>query len=235
MKFMTVCVGLLLVALVLGTGCADMQSIQDKPSIGDPWKGFNKAMFSFNDTLYFWVVEPVASGWDWVLPDTVQRRLSYFFDNLDMPRRAVNATLQGDAFGGLVEVTRFGINTTIGFIGFWDPAGAWGLRPRKEDFGQTLAVWGTASGPYLVLPALGPSSVRDALGKIPDAVLSLSILIPGAGLVERINTVSLHLGEYEQFKQDSLAPYVAMRNAWYQHRVHNILNKAKQGAAPPAQ
>lgn len=228
------CIGVLAVALLAGAGCANLTTEDGRPRIGDPIRGFNEAMFTVNDKLHLWVVEPVGTGWASVIPKNARLRVRDFFNNLDMPRRMLNAFLQGDLRGGGVELARFGINTTVGVLGLWDFATRWDFLQRDEDFGQTFAVWGSGPGPYLVIPLVGPSSVRDGLGKVLDMACTISVVIPGASVLDRVNHVSLHLGEYEAFKDDALDPYVAMRNAWFQNRLHLIRNEAAdRGDMPP--
>lgn len=131
----------------------------------DPWESFNRSIFVFNDTADRWVLKPVAVGYTKVTPDPVERGVSNFFSNLAEVRNVLNDLLQwkwgqaGNDFGRLL------VNSTLGVAGFFDVARHMSLpRSEGEDFGQTLAVWGVGQGPYLVLPFLGPSNVRDTVG-----------------------------------------------------------------------
>ncbi len=139
----------------------------DPPAAGsedDPWEPFNRGVFWFNDQLDGYVVEPVARGWDFVMPKDVQTWIDNFFDNVHAPIDGVNALLQGKPRDAGVAFGRFLFNSTVGFAGFFDPAASeLGLDEVREDFGQTLAVWGLGSGPYLVLP----SSARRRPGRPP--------------------------------------------------------------------
>ena len=110
------------------------------------------------------LLEPVATGWDVVVPDPAQRGIANFFANAATPRRIANDLLQGKLDKAGDDFGRFAINTTFGLLGFFDPAGAEGIAPGDEDFGQTLGVWGMPEGPYLAPPLLGPSSPRDTAG-----------------------------------------------------------------------
>lgn len=209
------------------SGCAGPERYDVGRGISDPFVGCNQSMFSFNDRLYFWVLRPVSQGYGWVLPEYARIRIRNLFFNLGMPGRALNSALQANFTGAGVEVGRFAVNTTVGVLGLWDPASSWGMEPQIEDFGQTLAVWGVASGPYCVLPVLGPMSVRDMFCKIPDLLLWPPLYIPGGLFFDRVNSTSLRIGEYEAFKEDALDPYSAMRNAWYQNRVHLISDRGR--------
>lgn len=145
----------LVVALVQGcaaTGHAD----------GDPWEGFNRGTFAFNDSLDRHVLKPVAQGYVNVTPSFVREGVSNFFGNIADAWTGVNQLLQGKPREAISDVGRVIMNTTLGVLGLWDVASAAGVDKHQEDFGQTLGVWGVPSGPYLVLPFFGPSSARDA-------------------------------------------------------------------------
>src|SRR5205807_1777524 len=132
----------------------------------DPWQHFNEKMFSFNhDVFDRRLLKPIAKGWNKALPDVGKRGLDRAFDNLGMPRRLVNNLLQGRFRGAGREVARFGVNTTIGVVGFLDVAKAQlHIDSSDADTGQTLGVYGWGPGPYLVLPSLQPLTVRDGIG-----------------------------------------------------------------------
>ena len=139
---------------VLLAGCAG-------PNPRDPYEGFNRAMFSFNDTVDTYALKPAATAYKNVLPSFVQTGVNNFFGNLADAWSAVNNLLQGNGQAGMSDVSRFALNSTLGIVGLFDIASEAGLQKHKEDFGQTLGVWGVPSGPYLMLPLLGPSTVRD--------------------------------------------------------------------------
>jgi phospholipid-binding lipoprotein MlaA len=132
----------------------------------DPLQGFNRAMQSFNDTADRWVLKPVAKGYRAVVPSPLRRGISDFYSNLSYPLVAVNQFLQGKPGLGFSDIGRFVMNSTLGILGFFDPATDAGLKAHDEDFGQTFGKWGIASGPYLVLPLLGPSDFRDGTGSL---------------------------------------------------------------------
>lgn len=191
----------------------------------DPLRFYNHAMFRINDRLYFWLLKPAATGYAKVIPEPGRIALGNFFNNIGFPVRLVGAVLQGKFKGAGTECARFGINTTIGLLGFRDPAREkWKLQPCREDFGQTLAVYGCHAGPPLELPLLGPSNLRDFIGMIPDFFLDpvtyihpwyVSSAVRAGDIVNRL---SLHPGEYESLIHDALDPYTAVRNAYKQYR-----------------
>ena len=197
--------------------------------VDDPLEPFNRLMFGFNDTLYFWIVKPVAGTYKAVVPEPARTGVRNFFQNLTTPVRYVNCLLQGKGDGADTELRRFLVNTTEGILGFGDPArDKYELEPVQEDLGQTLAVHGMDDGFYIVWPFFGPSNVRDSLGKVGDMFLNpvryvepteTSIYI-SAG--KGINEGSFYIGEYEDFKAAALEPYIAMREAYIQYRDKQI-------------
>jgi phospholipid-binding lipoprotein MlaA len=152
----------LLLAALLTAGCATLP-----PNVGqdprDPWEKYNRNVFAFNEGFDAAILKPVAEVWA-KLPDGVRECFSNAFFNLRGPSTAINNALQGKPEEAVSDVGRFLVNTTFGLAGCFDPASDLGLEKHREDFGQTLGVWGFGPGPYLVLPILGPSSVRDATG-----------------------------------------------------------------------
>ncbi|HEX5606141.1 MAG TPA: VacJ family lipoprotein, partial [Candidatus Binatia bacterium] len=140
----------------------------------DPFEGFNEKMFWFNrEVLDRYVLKPIATGWDFILPDPVQRGVHNFFDNLAVVRRVVNNSLQLKFNGAATELARFTINSTVGVVGFFDVAkDAFGIEQRDEDTGQTFGVWGAGPGPYLVLPFLPPLTIRDGIGYAFDVAMT---------------------------------------------------------------
>ncbi|HLQ23079.1 MAG TPA: VacJ family lipoprotein [Gemmatimonadales bacterium] len=144
----------------------------DVEDIYDPWESFNEKMFDFNIKLDRYVLKPVARVWKTVIPEPFQVMISNGFDNIRFAPRFINNVLQGKVGGATREMSRFLINSTAGIGGLFDPAkDYWGIRPSSEDFGQTLGVWGSGPGPYLVLPALPPMTVRDGIGMGVDMLM----------------------------------------------------------------
>ncbi len=196
----------------------------------DPWEGFNEKMFWFNrEVLDRYVLKPVATAWDFLLPDPVQRGVHNFFDNLNVVRRVVNNGLQAKPMGAATELARFTINSTIGLVGFFDVAKeGFGIEQRDEDTGQTFGVWGAGPGPYLILPLLPPLTVRDGIGYAFDAAMTpYSYFIPWWGSVAGtgtsvVNERSLNLDRFERVTESTVDLYGAVRNAYLQRRAAAI-------------
>ena len=152
-----------LATVIVMTGCA---STHNNPA--DPFEGFNRAVFKFNDGVDRVALKPAATVYREVLPSFVQTGVGNFFGNLSDVWTSVNNFLQGNIESGLNDMMRVVVNSTFGFGGLLDIGSEAGLQKHKEDFGQTLGVWGFKSGPYVVLPLLGSSTVRDAIGMPVD-------------------------------------------------------------------
>jgi phospholipid-binding lipoprotein MlaA len=203
--------------------------------IPDPLEPMNRAFFKFNDKLYFWVLKPVASGYKAIVPEDARIGVRNFFSNLSTPVRLVNCLLQAKFKGAGNEVFRFLLNSTFGLAGFLDLAKRdFNVEKEDRDFGQTLGVWGMGPSFYLNWPILGPSSPRDTIGFIGDLAFDprtyvfnapWNYVAAGAKPMEAINNTSFTIGEYEDFKKAALDPYVAMRNAYFQHREQKIRNR----------
>ena len=142
----------------------------EQVTIADPWEPFNRAMFNFNDRLYFGVLKPVAEAYRAIVPEPSRVSVGNFFSNLRSPIRFVNCLLQANVIGAATELFRFMLNITIGLAGLFDAAGSEeiGLLRQDEDFGQTLGFYGIGHGFYIVWPFLGPSSPRDTVGMAGD-------------------------------------------------------------------
>jgi phospholipid-binding lipoprotein MlaA len=193
--------------------------------VADPLEPWNRAMFVFNDKCYFWVLKPVAQGYKVVMPELFRRGIKNFFYNLGMPVRLVNCVLQGKGRGAAGEGGRFLYNTTVGVLGFGNPAAKYPfLNPDAEDFGQTLGKYGIGHGIYIVWPLLGPSSIRDTVGFGGDYFLTPTTYVEpmparvGISGGEKINQVSFQIGDYETFKAAALEPYTSARDAYIQYR-----------------
>ncbi|MDX9788680.1 MAG: VacJ family lipoprotein [Desulfobacterales bacterium] len=193
--------------------------------VADPLEPWNRAMFVFNDKAYFWVLKPVAQGYKAVMPTFFRECIGNFFNNLKTPVRLANCILQAKAEASVCELGRFLCNTTVGVLGFGNPARKYPkLNPDEEDFGQTLGRYGIGHGIYLVWPLLGPSSLRDTVGFGGDRFLKpLTYLEPwevalAANVVDKINRTSLVIGDYEAFKDSAFEPYSAARDAYLQYR-----------------
>lgn len=150
------------------------QAVADSTEITqDPWEGFNRKVFVFNDTLDTYALKPVAKGYRAVTPDPVEDGISRMFSNLGEIVNVLNDVLQGKFGQAGNDTGRFLVNTTIGLVGFFDVADDLGLPKNDgEDFGQTLGVWGVGEGPFLMLPLFGPSTLRDGPARIVDQLVN---------------------------------------------------------------
>lgn len=201
----------------------------EEVTIADPIEPLNRAVFQFNDKLYFWVLKPVAQGYNFVVPEPVRISVRNFFQNVKMPIRFVNTLLQGKFKGACTELARFGLNTTIGVAGFFDVAKSkFDLNAYDEDFGQTLGFYGVGGLMYIVWPIMGPSTMRDSVGMAGDSFLNpISYIAPfpvslGVKTYEQINKTSLELGTYEDIIAASVEPYIGVRDGYIQHRKKQI-------------
>lgn len=209
----------------------------ESPQIADPLAPFNKAMFTFNDRLYFWVMKPVAQGYSYVLPQLVRTSFRNVYDNMKAPGRAINNALQLRFKRSGVELVRFVFNSVVGVAGVYDASSKFlNLAKQDADFGQTLGRYGVGNGFYLVLPFLGPYSARDAVGYAGDVMLHPMTYVSyyyltfleatGLYVHDKVNDTSLRIGDYESFKQAAIDPYIALRDAYAQYR-HKIVEDAK--------
>jgi phospholipid-binding lipoprotein MlaA len=197
----------------------------------DPLEIINRGTFWFNDKLYFYLLKPVAKGYRWIMPEPLMLGIGNFFSNLTSPVRIINAGLQGKFADAGNELTRFGVNTTIGIGGLFDTAkDHFNLKKKEEDTGQTLGYYGIGPGPYLVLPFFGPSSFRDGIGLLADARLTATYYLWedrdfwAAVALYAINTIALDKDTYEGVKKDALDPYLFVRDAWTQYRQNKVEN-----------
>jgi phospholipid-binding lipoprotein MlaA len=209
----------------------DEDPLSEKPpvQVADPIEPVNRAIFVFNDRLYFWLLKPVARGYAFVVPEFLRVGIRNALTNLAMPVRLVNNLLQGKVKGAGRELARFTINSTIGMAGLIDTAtDNWGIPASQEDTGQTLGTYGLGHGAYLVLPFFGPSSLRDAVGLGGDTLLNpLWYLVDfrtGAEIRagKAVNDTSLQIGEYEDIKAAAIDPYLAVRDGYIQYRAGQV-------------
>jgi phospholipid-binding lipoprotein MlaA len=210
-----------------------------KGEIADPLEPFNRAMYHFNDKLYFWLLKPVAQGYRKVVPEVARIGVSNFFTNLGFPVRFVNSLLQADFNGATTELGRFLLNTLCGMGGLFDPASheEINLAIQERDLGQTLGSYGLGQGLFIVWPVLGPSSPRDTVGMVGDLFLHPMTYLNNpwyAGTAARgyakVNDTSLNIGDYESLKEAAIDPYVAIRDAYVQYRLKKVNRKG--GNAP---
>jgi phospholipid-binding lipoprotein MlaA len=220
-------VAVALASIALG-GCAS-QPIQHKDP-RDPWERMNRAIWGFDMGFARDVALPVGHAYARVTPRVVQKGLGNFFDNAHYGVVFVNDFLQGKFRTGFGDLGRFLVNSTVGIAGFLDPASQVGLPKNSNDFGRTLGTWGAPPGPYLVLPFLGPSDIRDTAGRIPDGYMDPE---------NYINDIWIQLGVYAVFALDldarTLIPaydllqsqhpfdeYAFARSAYLQQREYQI-------------
>jgi len=213
-----------LAVLVAGlAGCATIP-----PNAGqdprDPWEKFNRNVFAFNDGFDAAILKPLAELYS-KLPNGIRDCLSNAFLNLRGPSTAINNTLQGKPAEGLSDLGRFAINTTVGIVGCFDVASRLGLEQHREDFGQTLGVWGFGPGPYLVIPIFGPSSVRDAAGiYLVEPFLDLNFYINYPGIeysvfaLRVVNERAQLLPADRLIREAALDRYTFIRDGYLQRR-----------------
>jgi phospholipid-binding lipoprotein MlaA len=208
-------------------------AVETAPAAGDPWEGFNRKIFGLNDAVDDAFFKPGAKAYRATTPKAGRRGLRRFLANLGSPSTFINDILQGEFGRAGKTLSRFAINSTIGAGGFADPAGQMGIEGHKEDFGQTLAVWGVDSGPYLVLPLFGPSSPRDAFGAVVGLGLQpltyirtppanyARLSLAGANLLSARENALDPLAEIEA---NSLDYYASLRSFYTQARAREIRN-----------
>lgn len=215
----------------LATGCATTG--RGNTTNSDPWQGMNRATYAFNDALDRAVLKPVAKGYDWVLPGFAKEGVNNFFANLDDIPTGLNNILQGKVAEGASDLGRFLVNSVVGVFGLWDIASPLGLEKHEEDFGQTLAVWGVNSGPFLVLPLFGPSNLRDGPARVVTPSWAYGdIFGDGAswglfGLDVIRSRANLFQAE-TVLQEAALDKYSFIRDAWTQRR-----NRAVYDGSPP--
>ncbi|QJQ94926.1 MULTISPECIES: VacJ family lipoprotein [Halomonadaceae] len=212
------CVAVLLATALLA-GCAGAQTVERHPD--DPWEGFNRRVFTFNEALDRAILRPVARGYDAITPRPVQTGVGNFFSNLGEIRTALNSLLQGKPGNAGIATSRFLINSTVGIGGLWDFATHMEITGREEDFGQTLGAWGVGEGPFLVLPFLGPSTVRDTAGLPLDIYTYPIYHLDDEALriaLTALNVVHVRAGLLEQEALISGDRYSFIRDTYLQRR-----------------
>ncbi|MGJ8514378.1 MlaA family lipoprotein [Carnimonas bestiolae] len=211
-------------AAVALSGCAGMYTKDGQPN--DPWEGFNRGVFAFNDTIDHYALRPVAQGYDTVTPEPVQDGVRNFFGNLGDVRATVNGVLQGNPLIVGTSLSRVLLNTTLGLGGILDPASRLGIDKRQEDFGKTFAAWGFKSGPFLMLPLIGPSTVRDTIGLPGDWYSDAVTYIDNSYARWGLRAVDLMQVRSDLLDQEKLIQngdrYTFIRDAWMQRRQFEI-------------
>lgn len=192
----------------------------------DPWEGWNRGVFELNETLDSYAAQPIAQAYRNVTPQPVDDAITNIFSNLGDPFNAINALLQGKFTQALSDTSRFVVNSTVGVLGIFDVASHIGLDKHQEDFGQTLAVWGVGSGPYIYLPILGPSTVRDASGFAVDTFGFSSLDFLSLSIEEQRTYYSAVISKYVDIRADLIPvedliigdKYSFLRTIYFQRR-----------------
>ena len=202
--------------------------IDNSGAPSDPFEHFNESMLTFNRKADDWVLHPAAKGYSKVVPQPARASIGRFFDNVGVIPRFANDVFQGQFKQAGVETARFATNSTLGVGGLFDPADKWfGLKQQPNDFGLTLAKYGVKEGPYLVLPILGPSTVRDALGTAVDGAMNpVSYAAPSSAVyyefaakaVQAVNARSENLNTFEDVDMYAIDPYAAIQDAYIERR-----------------
>jgi len=216
---------LLTVLTVALAGCATIRESRGGPGQRlDPWENWNRKVFNFNESLDKELLKPVATAYTEIVPEGARRGVTNFFNNFADAWSAINNMLQGKFTLGFEDVTRVSANTLFGLAGVFDVASEMGLDRHFEDFGQTLGRYGVGAGAYVVLPVLGPSTVRDAGALILDLRATPAILADstgaswGFGLLQLVNTRASLLGATRVIDEISLDKYTFIRDAYLQRR-----------------
>ena len=224
-----------IIILVTIAGCAKAPEKSNlyttesvKISNSDPLEPINRVVFSFNDIFDRLVLRPIAIVYKGIVPEFVRNRITYSLRNLSMPITAVNNVLQGEFAKAGISTSRFLVNSTIGVLGFFDPASGLGLESKNEDFGQTLTVWGIPSGPYLVLPFIGPSNPRDFTGFLSTSLLDPMYQVGGGSTSTSLRTYRMTTGAvdfrsqnievFDDLQNNSVDHYAAVRSFYSQSR-----------------
>lgn len=187
----------------------------------DPWEGVNRVVFRFNDTVDTYTLKPLAQGYQKVTPDVIETGIGNVFSNLGDVVVLANDLLQGKIRDAGIDTSRILFNTTFGVLGFFDVATRMGLQKNDEDLGQTLGVWGLGSGPYVVLPLLGPSTVRDIGGRAGDSLLGPYRYIndvPVRNVTRGVDAVDTRAGLLSAERMVTGDRYIFIRNAYLQNR-----------------
>ena len=210
-----------IVLMSMVSGCANVP--QEQRVEHDPWEPLNRTIYGFNKNLDKVSLKPVAKGYQKVVPRLARTGVTNFMKNLVIPRSSVNNFLQGKPRAGFTELGRFILNSTFGIGGLLDIATDAGIEARREDFGQTLAVWGLPSGPYVTPPILGPATLRDAVAWPVEIVSSLLFHYDNTSVRDKLYILrSIELRERllsaEKFLEDSKDPYITLRESFLQNR-----------------
>lgn len=217
---------LLLAIFALGA-CANQEAREGSRSAADPWERVNRPIFAFNDGLDRVILRPIAKGYEFIFPSFVRTGVSNFFDNLGTPLVGINNALQGKGAAAGSDLGRFLLNSTAGIGGLFDVATAAGLEKHDEDFGQTFAVWGVPSGPYLTVPLFGPSTLRDAIATPLNIAANPLTYYDDTSVRDKLGVLGLidlrhRLFAAEELIKESPDKYVTFRESYLQRREYLI-------------
>lgn len=212
------------------TACATTAPPPEQRNPVDPWEPFNRNVYQFNRTLDKAIIRPVAKGYETVVPDPVEARVNNFFDNLLSLQTIFNLLLQGRPVESVEMTVRFTMNSVFGLGGLFDVATRSGVPAHDEDFGQTLAIWGWDESRYLMLPFLGPSTLRDGLAKFPDSYSNIvwRRALDGRewGLAIDIIQSRANALPRERQLREAYDEYLFIRDAWLQNREFKITGES---------
>lgn len=238
--YSTLRVGALALLLSLTAACASLPP-GHQPDPRDPYEAFNRSVYQFNVEVDEAVLKPVATVWRDVVPEPLRRAFGNFFANIGDLVSTVHHTVQGNFSDAGTSLARFGLNSTLGVLGLGDPATEAGLIRKEQDFGLTFGRYGAEPGPYLMLPLLGPSSVRDGLGQVLDFSLDpfseVTVLDQGAQNGLRVTRVVdgranlLELGDAVEGM--SFDQYLTIRNAYLSRRAQQVAETRGEEVPPP--
>jgi len=215
------------------------RDLTEPETISDPIEPVNRAILAFNDIVDFVLLKPVATVYSWA-PEFVKDGVSNVLNNLRSPVVFANDVMQFTFYDAAKTFDRFVINSTIGVAGLWDPADKWfGIKRHRADFGQTLHSYGVGYGPYLVLPLLGPSSLRDGVGLVVDSAIDpWSYFLPNVFTYSRIGATAVSTREdllepLDELKKSSIDWYASLRSAWWQNRNRELTKQVGGFSAGP--
>jgi len=217
--------GLLLAAAATMGACASNTERSNPES--DPWEPMNRGIYKFNNAVDTVIMRPIAIGYRAVMPTFAERGVTNFSKNLRTPSSALNNFLQGKPRRGLTDITRFLFNSTFGIGGLFDMASDSGLEVYEEDFGQTLAVWGVPDGPYVIIPMLGPFTLRDGVVLPVNIYTDLLIHYDNSSVRDRLYALRVidlraRLLTVDRLLEDSKDPYITIRESYLQNRLYQI-------------
>lgn len=210
------------VSLVLVSACASQQT-REQGDVMDPFEPANRAIYRFNEVADKYVARPVAKGYQFITPAVIRTGITNFFDNLLYPIDIANALLQGKFQQAGLDTSRLIINSTVGVLGFMDPATDVGLDKHDEDFGQTLGTWGVPQGPYFMVPFFGPRTLRSGIGTLADVYVSPQFWLFSSSVQTKVNILwlvhrrSTLIGIDEEV-QRAFDRYAFVRDAYLQNR-----------------